>query len=293
MPFRLGFAPITWNNEEQELSPPVPYTLVLDEIAAAGYSATELGKGFPTDPSELRHALDARGLAIPSAWCGLALLGQDTQTADLDRAKQRCALLAAVGASFVNLAHQGTAETMAAAGSMDEPDSPRLAPSEWDALAERVVLAAEVAQEAGLQAAFHPHAGGWVETSAHLDELLRRTPAGVLKLCLDVGHALYGGIDPIRVIREHPDRVVYVHLKDLDANVLAGLRRDRAGFSEGIRRRVFSEVGRGSLDVPGVLSALQAIGYDGWLMVEQDSSWLAPAASARASRAYLASLGLR
>jgi inosose dehydratase len=111
-------------------------------------------------------------------------------------------------------------------------------------------------------------------------------------LCWDVGHALYGGIDPLDVVRRHPERIAYLHLKDVDGEVLDGLRRDEASFETGIRRRVFTEVGRGRLDVPGLLSALREIGYAGWLMVEQDSSWLAPAASARASRAYLSSLGL-
>ena len=63
-------------------------------------------------------------------------------------------------------------------------------------------------------------------------------------------------------------------------------------FDDAVRRRVFSELGRGCLDVAGLLNALHEIEYDGWLMVEQDSTWLTPAESARKSRAYLSSLGL-
>ncbi len=292
MPFRLGFAPITWNNEGLDLGPLIPYTTVLEEVAATGYAGTELGKGFPDDAGVLRTAIEARGVAIPSGWCGLQLLGSHTRETDLAYTRQRCALLAGVGARFVNLAHAGTPERSARAGRAAEPACPRLSASAWDELAGRVLQAAEIACDAGLQVAFHPHVGTWVETSAELAELLRRTPASLVKLCLDVGHALYGGIDPLAVIREHPERVVYVHLKDVDSDVLAGLLRDRADFNDGIRRRVFTEVGRGRLDVPRLLTALEAAGYDGWLMVEQDSSWLAPAESARTSRAYLASLGI-
>ena len=56
---KLGFAPITWNNEDlkQELGPFVEFTTVLDEIVAAGYVGTELGDGFPRDPRVLRAAL--------------------------------------------------------------------------------------------------------------------------------------------------------------------------------------------------------------------------------------------
>jgi inosose dehydratase len=291
--FRVGFAPITWNNEDlrAEFGPPVDYRQVLDEVAAAGYSATELGDGFPRDPETLRYALHERGLSMPSAWCGLGFF-QVSAEEDLEHTRRLCGLLAEVGASFVNVADQGAPARKAFACRGENPDSPRLGPSEWDELAERVCQAAEIARQHGLQAAFHLHAGTWVESRADLDELLRRAPAPLLKLCWDVGHALCGGVDPVAVIRDYPERIAYVHLKDVDGDVLDGVRRDRVNFDDAVRRRVFTEVGRGCLDVPGLCDALRAIDYDGWLMVEQDSTWLAPAESARVSRAYLRGLGI-
>jgi inosose dehydratase len=277
---KLGFAPITWNNEDLrgELGPPVAYTTVLDEVASAGYVGTELGDGFPREPTMLRRALDQRGLRLPSAWCGLSLRAA-SQRDDLEHARRLCGLLADTGATFVNLAHQAP------------PDAFTDAPT-WDELASCVCQAAEVARAHGLQAAFHVHAGTWVESRADLDELLRRAPAPLLKLCWDVGHALVGGIDPIEVIRAYPERIAYVHLKDVDGDVLDAVRRDGASFRDAVRRRVFTQLGWGRLNVPGVLDALRSIGYDDWLMVEQDSSWLPPLESAQASRSYLRTLGL-
>lgn len=285
---KLGFAPITFNNEDlrSELGEPVPYTTVLDEVAAAGYLATELGDGFPRDAAILKHALEARGLTLTSAWCGLDMTSF-SRDADLEHTRQLCELLAGVGASFVNLAHQ-TASQRKAAERIDAPvDAAR-----WDQLIETVVAAAQIASEHGLQATFHAHVGTWVESRSELEELLRRVPEPLLKLVWDVGHAVYAGIDPVDVARAHPERIAYIHLKDVDGTVLELLRREGLGFEDGIRRRVFTEVGGGVLDVRGLLAALRDINYDGWLMVEQDSTWLTPAESARASRAYLRSLGL-
>lgn len=286
---RLGFAPITWNNEDlaAELGPAVPYTTVLDEIAAAGYLGTELGDGFPRDPAELREALTQRGLTLTSAWCGLRLFEVPPEE-DLRQTRLLCELLAAVGASFVNLAHQGTPARRRFAGRAIAAE--QLTEDQWEELAARVCAAAAVAGESGLVAAFHPHVGTWVESRAEVEELLSRAPQ--LKLCWDVGHALYAGADPVAVVHEHPERIAYVHLKDVDGGALRELKWQGLGFEEGIRRRVFTEVGRGLLDVPGLLQALKAANYDGWLMVEQDSTWLTPADSARASRAYLHSLGV-
>jgi inosose dehydratase len=289
--FRLGFAPITWNNEDlgAEIAEPVPYTRLLDEVVEAGYSGTELGDGFPRDPRVLRAALDERGLALPSAWCGLNLHSADAAAQDREHTRRLCDLLAQVGASFVNLAHQGTPETLASAGRV----AGRQMPAEhWDQLAERVAAAAEIARAAGLQALFHVHAGTLVETESDMRALLQRVPADLLKLCWDVGHALYGGIDPVAMVREYPERIAYLHLKDLDRGVLDRLCQQQQGFLDGVRQRVFTELGRGVLDVPGLLAALREIGYDGWLMVEQDSTWLRPLESARTSRAYLRSLGV-
>ncbi|HEY3063398.1 MAG TPA: sugar phosphate isomerase/epimerase [Chloroflexota bacterium] len=290
---RLGFAPITWNNEDlgAELAAAVPYTTVLDEIAAAGYAATELGDGFPRDPATLRAALDERGLTLTSAWCGLGLLETPAHE-DLQHTRGLCRLVSEVGGSFVNLAHHGTPARRAAAGRAAAPGVPQLTAGEWDQLAERVCQSAEVAREHGLQALFHAHVGTWVETGEELEALLERVPAPLLKLCWDVGHAVYGGIDPIDVVRQLPERIAYLHLKDVDGAVLEALRLDEEGFETGIRRRVFTELGHGVLEVRGLLQALREIGYDGWLMVEQDSSWLAPIDSARTSRAYLRQLGL-
>jgi inosose dehydratase len=293
MTFKLGFAPITWNNEDlrTELGPPVAYTTVLDEISAASYAATELGDGFPRDPTTLRNAISARGLQLPSAWCGLGFFASSAE-ADLALTRDIAGLLSAVGASFINLADQSTPERKAVAGRADAADAPRLSPAQWDDFAERVCEAADVARGCGLQPLFHAHAGTWVETRAELDELLRRVPLTTLKLVWDVGHALYGGIDPIEVVRTFPDRIAYIHLKDVDGSVLETLRRERLGFEDGIRRRIFTELGRGLLDVPALLAALRDIDYNGWLMVEQDSSWLAAGESARVSRDYLRTLGV-
>jgi inosose dehydratase len=287
---KLGFGPITWNNEDlpAELAEPVPYTVVLDEVAAAGYAATELGDGFPREPAVLRAALEERGLSMPSAWCALRPL-EISADEDLQATRELCALLSGVGATFVNLADHGTPESLAMAGRVD---GVRLDASEWDELARRVAQAAEVAREFGLQPLFHAHAGTRVESRAELEEFLRRLPASSVKLVWDVGHAIYGGVDPIDVVRAHPDRIAYIHLKDVDAAVLDRLRREQLGFTDGIRQRVFTELGHGCLDVPGLLRALREVGYDGWLMVEQDSTWLPPAESARVSREYLRGLGL-
>ena len=60
------------------------------------------------------------------------------------------------------------------------------------------------------------------------------------------------------------------------------------GFDAAIRARLFTELGAGVLDLDGVLAAVAARDYDGWLMVEQDSSWPPPSEAAAIGRRVLA-----
>ena len=64
----IGNAPCSWGVYYPDSNRITPEAY-LDELAAAGYRATELGPfGFlPTDPSALSDALAARGLALVGA----------------------------------------------------------------------------------------------------------------------------------------------------------------------------------------------------------------------------------
>ena len=149
-----------------------------------------------------------------------------------------------------------------------------------------------------VRVAFHPHVGSWVEAPGEVDALTEALAlsGGGAGLCLDVGHYTVGGGDPVDAIRRHGPLIRHVHAKDVDPAVLARVRAGEvSGMWPMIRERIFTELGNGVLDLPGVVAALDDIGYDGWIMVEQDSSWLPPAeASAigmRSLRAALAEVG--
>ena len=76
---------------------------------------------------------------------------------------------------------------------------------------------------AGRRMAFHPHVGTYVETPAEVDRLVESTDPDLVPICLDVGHYLVGGGDPVAALRTLGERVTHVHLKDVDPDVLAGL----------------------------------------------------------------------
>jgi inosose dehydratase len=282
----IGCVPIIWNNADlRDLAPQVPAATVLDETARLGFAGTQHGIGLP-EGDELRRDLAERGLrfaelysALPAGPMGLAEGAGDIACRDLAR-------LTAAGGEVLVVAIDGGGERDGWSGRVSE-GAPRWPAAAFDALGGLLADLASAAPD-GVKVAFHPHTATWVEAPDEVDMLadrLRGTGAGI---CLDVGHYLVGGGDPARAVRELASLVTHVHLKDVDPAVLARLRAgEMDGFGTAVRERIFTELGNGALDLWLVLRELEAIDYSGWLMVEQDSSWLAPSEAALVGKRVL------
>jgi inosose dehydratase len=83
----------------------------------------------------------------------------------------------------------------------------------------------------------------------------------------------------------------FVHIKDVDAQVLAEARRKKLTFDQAIEEKVFTIIGQGSIDFPAFFRVLAKNNYSGWLVVEQDvkfgATQMPPAVSIAASLKYL------
>jgi inosose dehydratase len=92
------------------------------------------------------------------------------------------------------------------------------------------------------------------------------------RLCLDTGHAYLGGADPVEVAKLAGDRVLHVHLKDVDAAGAARVRNGEVPFRQAVIDGLFVPLGQGGVDIAGVIGALEEQGYRGWYVLEQDVS---------------------
>jgi sugar phosphate isomerase/epimerase len=124
----------------------------------------------------------------------------------------------------------------------------------WQRLCDELRRVLDHARSRGVQIAFEPEPGMFVERPAHYLELVERLgrDGDDLGLCLDVGHLLVTGDTPVEGrIRELAPRLVHVHLDDI-----------RDGVHEHLM------FGQGVLDLPATLGALLEVGYDGMTAVE-------------------------
>lgn len=297
MPIRIANAPVSWGIYEfEEISPRYPYTQVLDEIVATGYTGLELGpwRYLPTDPAVLRPELESRGLQLLSSYVPVKLVDASTHADGAEHALKVGRLLRDMGAQYIVLADDNGADPVLIRQAGRVTGS-RLNADQWDVFARGVnSIARRLHDELGLRVVFHHHCGGHVETPEETRQLMDRADHNLVGLCLDTGHWHYGGGDALACVQEYGERVRYLHLKDCDPAVRQRCIDEELDYFEATRAGVFCELGQGEVDFPGVLAAMEKLGYDGWAIVEQDvltDDLEAPKRSAQRNRDYLRSLG--
>ena len=297
---RVANAPCSWGVLEFESTASAPSPIeVLDEIAATGYAGTELGDWgfFGTDPARIRSDLIRRELALVGAFVGVPLTDPAIHDTGVDTAVRTARLLAAASdlGPLLVLSDATAADPArtAKAGRITVDD--RLPPNDWDAIGRGVErIARAVADATGLRTVFHPHCATYVETPDEIAALMQRTSPELVGLCLDTGHATYGGGDPLSLLKQYRDRIWHVHFKDCSREIASRARAERWDYLTAIRHGLFCELGRGSVDFASLLDRLNASHYDGWIVVEQDvlPSMGTPAASATRNRRFLRGLGV-
>ncbi len=308
---RIANAPCSWGVLEFDLpGAAAGYEQVLDEIAATGYVGTELGDwGFmPTEPDALRDALAARDLALVGAFCpvalsrAVALARPETHAAGVAHtpgvasALQIARLLRDVAgpeALLVLADDNGTVPLRTRNAGRVRPEM-GLNESQWRTFCQGAeAIATAVRDGTGLRTVFHHHCAGYVETPAEIEALMARTDPALVGLCLDTGHATYGGADPLALLARYGERIWHVHWKDCDPALAEQAAAQGWDYLQAVQQGVFCELGRGAVDFAAVRDALLAMGYDGWIVVEQDvlPSMGSPRESARRNREYIRELG--
>ena len=233
---------------------------VLSEMAALGLKATELGAlgWLPLDGAAVKATLDRYGLTLVGGFVPVIVHHDD------DSFRAASAQLAEAGG-----------ELFVAAAVQDHEWSPPAALDRegWKRAGERLhALAQRVAQD-GLTLVLHPHAGTLLETAQDVALALEHTD---VPWCLDTGHLLIGGVDPAQFVRDHADRIGHVHLKDVDASLAERVRGKQLPLVQAVQHGLFKPLGDGDARIGEVVRLLDDMGYERWLVLEQDVAITGP-----------------
>jgi inosose dehydratase len=277
-------------------------TRVLDQVAEAGYAGIDLGPvGYLGTGERLGELLAERGLGLAGAYLELPYADPDALAEALPALDE---LLDTFDAVQAYLPGPAPRPTLADAGSQERRSRPFRSAAErslgldgdgWRRFAGGLARVAGHCRDRGYEPTFHPESGTYVEAPWEIEEVLERSDVG---LCLETGHMMLGGGDPVALLRDWGDRVNHVHLKDASLAVRDGIVADGVQAAEIWSREAFPVLGGGDLDVDAVLDGLRGMAFGGWLVVEQDILPRSAARFARAAdeqrlnRAFLAARGV-
>ena len=291
---RFACAPVSWGvQDDPGPAWEQPYERILDEILSAGYTGTELGPYgyFPTDTKVLSENLNRRKMAMLSSFVPVPIANPSAKETVIAHVCRVGKLLADLGAGLLVLADSQTPKRRQLAGRVPSDGSESLTSEQWKNVG---VIIAEVecaAVEFGLKLVFHPHVATYVETPQEVARLFDSIGSTDVGLCLDTGHCVYGGGDPVEEAQKYRSLLRYVHIKDINARVLDESRRSKFDFEQAVGAGVFSSIGEGCIDFLEFLRLLETNQYSGWMVVEQDVIYgktkIPPVDSMRASLTYL------
>ena len=298
-------APVSYGAFELTVGhdPDVPDGItVLDQVAAAGYAGIDLGPvGYLGSGERLGELLAERGLGLAGAYVELPYADHDALERTLPELD---AILGVFDAVRSYLPGPPPRPTLAEAGSQARRNRPGRSVRDpslgfdaeaWRRFATGLARVIDRCRDRGYEPTFHPETGTHVEAPWEIERVLEVSDVG---LCLETGHMLLGGGDPVAMLRDLGDRVNHVHLKDARLPVMAEIIADEAPVTEIWTREAFCALGGGDLDADAVLDGLRRISFGGWLVVEQDilprsaERFARAAAEQRHNREFLAARGL-
>ncbi len=291
---RVGSAPDSWGVWFPADPQQTPYGRFLDEVSSSGYEWIELGPfGYlPTDPQQLQDELDAHGLRLSAGTVFEHLHQPDSWDAVWDQVKDVAALTAAVGGKHVVVIPEMWRDP--ATGAVLEERV--LTPEQWAKKTTDVDrLGKALIDEYGVALQYHPHADSHVGLQDEVYRFLESTDPQYVNLCLDTGHISYCGGDNLAIIAKYPDRIGYLHLKQVDPVVVAKVDAEDLPFGEAVKLGATIEPPLGIPEMGPLLHAIENLDVDVFAIVEQDLYPCAietPLPIAQRTRKYLSSCGI-
>ncbi|KQQ26691.1 sugar phosphate isomerase/epimerase family protein [Frondihabitans sp. Leaf304] len=267
---RIGTAPDSWGVWFPEHPSQIPWDRFLDEVEKAGYEWIELGPfGYlPTDPHQLEDELGKRGLKLSAGTVFTGLhKGDDQWQRAWDQALNVAGLASKLGAEHLVVIPDLWRSDLDAS----VIESRTLTTEQWGKLgAGHDKLGKALLEEFGVKQQFHTHADSHVGTYQETERFLEVTDQQFTNLCLDTGHFAYYGGDNVRLIEQYPDRIGYLHLKQVDSDLRFTVLKNDIPFGDAVAMGVMVEPPTGVPEFAPIIEAVAKIDPTIFGIVEQD-----------------------
>jgi inosose dehydratase len=272
---RLGYATITWGGHDLD---------AIADIAAAGYPGIQLRSnivaGYEQRPRALADELAKHHLTFVALSSGAVSIDPASEAQEIATHVGHATFLKACGGLYLQCT--------------DTRPKGVLTPAEYRRLGHVLTEIGKRTADLGIALGYHNHMGTMGERPDELDWILDAADPKYVKLELDIAHYQQGGGDPVHAIRKYTDRLLFLHIKDVQAWSGGSSGSGGSGGPGGAGGYRFVELGRGRVDVKGVFAAMRDIKFRGWAVVELDAvpdKARTPKESALINRKYLEDCG--
>jgi sugar phosphate isomerase/epimerase len=250
---------------------PGDYAGTLKQIAALGYGEVEAAGYFDRSAEQVREALAAAGLRLPSAHYSHDDLSRDFEAI--------VAFNKALGATSIICSFPGIKDPSRLKDRSFGTQVQSFTMDDWRWNADEFNRMGTKVKAAGMQFGYHNHTMEFRSQNGVVpfDELMRLTDPSLVTIEMDCGWVVVGGGDPVEYLRRYPTRISMLHIKDFKKN---------PETASGAATPLPAELGRGTVDYHPIFAAARKANIK-HCFVEQEGFDMPPMESLKIDLEYM------
>lgn len=237
---KLGYSSIRW----KKLGTPMPE--ILNEISKAGFCGCELQDSdlipFEKNITALHAMFQERKLEFSSVY------SYGSFEKDLKHLSYHIVWWRRVLPKVLRIASAAECQHIILGGGVNQAG---IREKDILELVESLERAGQICHRYGLKMSYHPQVGANVTSINQIARICELTDPDLVSFAVDTGHLKYLRLDPLDAISFFRNRIGFVHFKD-------------------IRDCRFVELGKGCIDFPKLVALLNSIGYNSWIVIEDE-----------------------
>lgn len=242
---RFGYAAITWDGNDLQ---------AIKDVSEIGFPGIQLRsnilKDYGSRPKALRDLLNQYHLEMVALSSGGVGIAAGTEAAEITKHVSNAKFVHDVGGRYLQVTDSA------------RPKDRKPEGADFKQLGRVLTEIGKRATDLGVPVGYHNHMNTLGESPDEVDRIMEAADQRYVKLELDIAHYQQGGGDPARAIRQYRDRLLFLHIKDVESLTASDTRG---------RAYRWVELGRGKVNLPEVFAALKEVKFRGWAVIELDS----------------------
>lgn len=239
----FGYASITWNGNDRQ---------AMDDISSLGFPGIQLRANAIKEfagPAELRELLEKNHLKMVALSSGGVRIDPAVEAEEIAKHTDHARFVHDVEGLYLQVTDE-------------RPKDRAVTPADYARLGKLITEIGKRTADLGVSLGYHNHMGTLGQSPEEVAQIMEAADPRYAKLELDVAHYFQGGGDPAKAIEKYHDRLLFLHIKDVES--LPNAENPKHAYR-------FVELGRGRVDLPAVFDALRKVNFRGWAIVELDA----------------------